>query len=91
MSKLNRYLFLKKMYPEYVVFILDKDKLITYNWDLKIINLLSFSKLVNLNINYMILDGLNLVFKKEYFDNYYFYYFKICLVLEMLKVIYTKC
>ena len=29
MSKITRYLFLKKMYPEYVVFILEKDKLVT--------------------------------------------------------------
>ena len=92
MSKLNRYLFLKKMYPEYVIFILEKDKLITYNWDLKILNILSFDGLININVNYIILDGLDIVFRKEYFDNSYFYYFKICLLREIINFSFNyKC
>ena len=39
MSKYNRYLFVKKMYPDYVVFVKDKDSLNTFDDDLLIVKL----------------------------------------------------
>ena len=86
MSKLSRYLFIKKMYPDYLVFILNKDKLVTYNNDLKIYNMLE-SEFFSKSINYLILDGLEIKELRTFSNNNYFYYFKISLLKEVVKFI----
>lgn len=85
MSKFKRYLFVKKKYPDYVVFILSKNKLITYNRDLEIYNYLK-KDLFKLNINYIIVDNLELEIYKFKHNNY-FYYFKLILCFEIIKYI----
>ena len=84
MSKLSRYLFINKMYPDYLVFILNKDKLVTYNNDLKIYNMLE-SEFFSKSINYLILDGLEIRKLETFSSNNYFYYFKICLLKEVIE------
>ena len=88
MSKFKRYLFVKKIYPDYVVFILSKNKLITYNRDLDIYNYLK-NDLFKLNINYIIVDNLELKFYK-FKNNNYFYYFKLILILEIIRYIKNR-
>ena len=59
----TRYLFLKRLYPNYVIIILKKDKYITFDIDNKIFNLLnnSFNNLDKNYINYLIIDNLNII------------------------------
>lgn len=83
MSKYKRYLFTKRLYPNYLVFILSKNKLITYSYDLEISLYLGFNNVFNKNINYIILDNLDL--RKYEFNNNYFYYFKIILIKKIIK------
>ena len=87
MSKLSRYLFLKKMYPNYIIFILDKDKLLTYYNDLEIVNYLTLEEVFKKEINYIILFNLDIKIKKEFYNNHYFYYFKIILINSIINVI----
>jgi len=89
MSKYSRYLFTKRMYPDYLVFILSKNKLITYNYDLEIVEYLGIDNVFKKNINYLILDNLELD-KYEFNNNYYFYYFKIILLKKVIKGIYES-
>ena len=88
MSKYKRYLFLKKIYPNYVIFLLSHQKLITFDYDLKLIEHIGIKDFFNLKINYLILNCLEICEKKEYRENYYFYYFKLILLREI--VIYLK-
>ena len=83
MSKYYRYSFVKNYYPNYLVFIKDKNKLITYNYDLKIVKLFNYKLL---NINYLILDNVDIIKTKEYHNNKYLYYFKICILLDFLDL-----
>ena len=82
MSKYNRYSFVKKYYPNYLVFIKYNNILITYGIDLEIINRFNYKLL---NINYIILDNIDIIEKKEYFNNNYFYYFKIIILVLLLE------
>ncbi len=88
MSKYKRYLFLKKIYPNYVIFLLSHQKLITFDYDLKLIEYIGIKDFFNLRINYIILNCLEICEKKEYSENYYFYYFKFTLLKEI--IIYLK-
>ena len=89
MSKYNRYCFIKKNYPSYVVFIKNKGNLETFDSDLKIVNLRGFSNFFNLKINYIITDCLVLNIYQEETNNY-FYYFKIILLIEIVNFIRKK-
>ena len=86
MSKYNRYLFCKKLYNCYLILIIDKDKIISFDEDLKIIELYGIET-IKQEINYLILDGLNI---KLYNNNKnYFYYFKISLIKDIIDYIMT--
>ena len=82
MSRYYRYLFIKKYYPNYIIFIKYKKYIITYNNDLKIIKLFNYKEL---NINYMIIDNISIIENKVYSDNKYFYYFKIIILLTFIS------
>ena len=64
MSKINRYKFIKKMYPDYLILIVSKKNLISFNID-NLIYKYYKDKVFKLNINYIILDGLDIIVKKE--------------------------
>ena len=87
MSKYNRYLFIKRLYPDYVIFLVNKDKLITYNKDLEIVKVIGITNFFKQEINYLIIDNLEIKEKKEYTKNNYFYYFKLILLLEIISYI----
>lgn len=88
MSKYNRYVFVKKIYPDYVIFILSKNKLVTYNKDLEIVTLFGLKEFFNLNVSYLILDCLDIKERKNILTNNYFYYFKICVLKEVVNYIF---
>ena len=84
MSKYNRYLFCKRLYNNYLILIVDKDKLISFDRDLEILELYGIEE-IKKNINYLIIDNLNITLYKN--NNNYFYYFKICLIKEIIDYI----
>ncbi|MBQ8472645.1 MAG: hypothetical protein IJ501_04000 [Bacilli bacterium] len=88
MSRYKRFLFTKSIYPEYIVFIVCKDNLYTYDNDLEIVKFLGKENILNgtYRINYLILDRLDIKFI-EYDDNNYFYYFKITLIKSIIDYV----
>ena len=84
MGAYNRYLFCKRKYPDYLVFVVKKGNLVTFEYDFKIVEM--YRNINNLNINYIILNGLEIkLFKSEI--NNYFYYFEICLLKDIINYI----
>ena len=61
---------MKKLYPNYVVIILKKGKYITFDIDNKIVNFIDY-KLDKYNINYLILDNLEIIKIINYTNNKY--------------------
>ena len=86
MSKYNRYLFCKRLYNNYLILIKNKDKIISFDEDLKIIELYGIET-IKKNINYLILDGLDIKLYNN--NNNYFYYFKISLIKDIIDYIMT--
>lgn len=75
MSMYNRYSFTKKVYPNYIILILKNNKYYSYGIDKKIIDYINFKDklfvIKKRNINYLILDNLDIIDKVEYKDNMY--------------------
>ena len=88
----TRYLFLKKLYPNYVVIILKKGKYITFDIDNKIFNLLnnSFNNLDKYNINYLIIDNLEIIKISKYINNRYLEFKKRVELLSAILILYQK-
>ena len=88
----TRYLFLKKLYPNYVIIILKKDKYITFDIDNKIFNLLnnSFNNLDKNYINYLIIDNLNIIKINIYINNRYLELKKRVELLSVILILYQK-
>ena len=88
MSRINRYKFTKNIYPNYIVLLTRKNKYITYDIDLKLIDYLEVDEdltiLDKLHINYLVLDDLEIINIKSYKDNNYD---KYCLGLVINKVV----
>ena len=88
MSRINRYKFTKNIYPDYIVLLTRKNKYITFDIDLKLIDYLEVDEdltiLDKLHINYLVLDDLEIINIKSYKDNNYD---KYCLGLVINKVV----
>ena len=73
MSAYNRYCFTKKVYPNYLVLLLKKDKYYSYGIDSKVLEYIKFKNrtyiLRKKKINYLVLDELDIVEKYDYVDN----------------------
>ena len=75
MSKINRYNFAKKCYKDYVILLLNNNKLYTYI-DNKLVSFKYINKLKELHINYVILNNLDVIVKEYEDNNYRLYYLK---------------
>ena len=74
----ERYNVLKHIYQNYLILLIKNNKYYTFYEDKLIFNYLK--RKLN-NINYIILDNLDIIVKKEYENNNYLnYYFKINLI-----------
>ena len=74
----ERYNVLKHIYQNYLILIIKNNKYYNFDEDKLIFNYLK--RKLN-NINYIILDNLDIIVKKEYENNYYLnYYFKVNLI-----------
>ncbi len=75
MSRKFRYQFTKETFPGYIVFIVVKKKYVTYDDDLEILKYIKYKNRLNLldkyKINYLVLDNLDIIVKKEFNDNNY--------------------
>lgn len=75
----ERYLILKRLYPNYLILIKVKDKIKLLDVDKKIVDIFGIDNLKN--VNKLILDNLDIVKKEEYENNKYdIYYLKIKLI-----------
>lgn len=84
--------FLKKLYSDYVIFVLKNEKYYVFKDDRLVIeNLISKSVLKEKDIdkindvNYIILDNLTILKKYETYENKYNYILKKRKLIEMLK------
>ncbi len=83
MSKINRYNFIKKMYPDYLILLVSKNNYTSFYLD-KLIYSYYLDKVFKLNINYIILDGLDIIKKVKFSNNRYYYYSKLVLIKEVI-------
>lgn len=98
MSRKNRYKFTKWIYPDYVILIKYRDRYITYNNDTLICNYLKFYKnnkyrfnvFEKHNINYLVLDELDITRIKQYQENNYNRYVYITNIKRIVKTIGNK-
>ena len=76
----ERYNVLKHIYQNYLILIIKNNKYYTFDEDKIIFNYIN-RNLNKYEINYIILDNLDIIVKKEYENNYYLnYYFKVNLI-----------
>lgn len=76
----ERYEVIKKIYPNYLILLIKNNKYYTFDEDKIIFNYIN-RNLNRYEINYIILDNLDIIVKKEYENNNYLnYYFKINLI-----------
>lgn len=84
----NRFEFIKNIYKDYIIFIVKKDKyymfgndaLICKHFDIDVRNV------KKININYLILDNLDIIEIKKYDNNlYYEYLIKSLIINYVLK------
>lgn len=98
MSRENRYKITKQIHPDYIVLIKYKDKYITYNNDTLICNYLKFYKnnkyrfyvFEQKQINYLVLDELDIIRIKQYKENNYNRYVYITNIKRIVKKVGNK-
>ena len=88
----NRYVFFKRCYPNYLILINKNNKIKSYNIDKEILKYLSveeidINKINKLNINYLILENINIINKKDYKDNKYYLYYRRCKLNNLIEKI----
>lgn len=71
------------MYPDYLILLVSKNNYISFCLD-KLIYSYYLDKVFKLNINYIILDGLDIIKKVEFSNNKYYYYSKLVLIKEVI-------
>lgn len=69
----NRYLFLKRLYPNFIIIMLSKKEYVTFGMDNMMIKFLNMNSraMMACHINYLIIDNLEIVKKVELTDNQY--------------------
>ena len=88
--KSNRYIFFKRCYPDYLILINKNKKIKSYNRDREILHYLEIddiTKIDKLNINYLILENVNIVNIKTYkYNKYYLYYKRYRFIILIKKI-----
>ena len=92
----NRYLFFKRLYKDYLLLLIKKDKLLSFNIDNRIISILSSSSnnilevLTTNSINYIIVDNLGIIEIKTFTNNSYNLYKKKAYLITLSNIIINK-
>ena len=94
MSAYNRYSFTKKIYSDYIVLLIKKNKYYTYGEDKKVLKYIGFKNntyiLRKKKINYLVLDELDIIEMYEYEDNElnrYLYLVYLEKIFDEIKVV----
>ena len=89
----NRYSFLKRMDRKRIILIRGKNKYISFDRDLEILRYIDFKMeyscsslkyLDKYNINYVVVDNLDVVVSKKFFSNNYMKYLKLIYLKRIL-------
>ncbi len=83
----HRYYELKKLFKDYIIIFIYKNNYKTINIDNKIIEYLKCKNILDIkkyNLNYLIIDNLDIIEKKEYENNKYKEYL---LKVELISII----
>ena len=92
----NRYIFFKRLYKDYLLLFIKKDKLLSFNIDNRIISILSSSSnnilevLTTNSINYIIVDNLDIIEIKTFTNNSYNLYKKKAYLITLSNIIINK-
>lgn len=92
----NRYIFFKRLYKDYLLLLIKKDKLLSFNIDNRIISILSSSSnnilevLTTNSINYIIVDNLDIKEIKSFTNNSYNLYKKKAYLITLSNIIINK-
>ena len=92
----NRYIFFKRLYKDYLLLFVKKDKLLSFNIDNNIISILSSSTddileiLTTNSINYIIIDNLDIIEIKSFTNNTYNLYKKKAYLITISNIITNK-
>lgn len=90
MSMINRYLFTKNVYNNYLVIIYRLGNYYSFYSDKEIIKYIKFKGntriLKQKRINYLILNNLDIVEINNYNNNTYDYYLMIVIIIKVLRV-----
>lgn len=80
----ERYEVIKKLYPNYLILLIKNNKYYTFDEDKIIFNYIN-RNLNRYEINYIILDNLDIIVKKEYENNNYLYYYTKYKLINLLE------
>ena len=91
----NRYLFFRSIYKEYIIFFIEKKKLKTYDIDTNILSLVKtkdniLQTLDKEQINYIIVDNLDVIESKKYINNSYGLYKKKPKLVKLIYKVVVK-
>lgn len=88
MSMINRYNFTKNVYKDYLIIIRRKNKYYTFSKDKKILNYINFKDKIYVikkkQINYLILDNLDIIDITKYDNNNYNKYLYLSYIDDIL-------
>ena len=89
-------IFFKRLYKDYLLLFIKKDKLLSFNIDNRIISILSSSSnnilevLTTNSINYIIVDNLDIIEIKTFTNNSYNLYKKKSYLIALSNIIINK-
>lgn len=86
----TRYQFIKRLYPNYVlVFIEKKQKYHLVEEQMRFLKIFKKKNMINTleyyHINYLVIDNLSIVKKKEFSDNRYLELLKKAIIIELMN------
>ena len=88
MSMINRYNFTKNVYKDYLIIIRRKNKYYTFSKDKKILNYINFKDKIYVikkkQINYLVLDNLDIIDITKYDNNNYNKYLFLSYIDDIL-------
>ena len=88
---INRYLFTKKLYSDYLVIIYRLGNYYSFYSDKDITEYIRFKGntkiLKRKRINYLVLNNLDIIEINKYYDNRYDYYLKIICIIKVVNFI----
>lgn len=90
----NRYRFIKRLYPNYIVIFMIKKKYYLVEEQMRFLKFFKKKNIIKTlefyNINYIIMDNLTIIKRKEYTNNKYLELLKKGIIIQMIDIYYTR-